>query len=165
MFAQKRNVEQVKKVASAPPTKIRNIDLIKKHEGLRLEAYLPTPDDKWTIGWGHTKTAFKGMKIDIKRAEELLRYDVAWVERTLLDNVKVPLTQNQFDALASLVYNIGATAFKRSTVLRRLNEGNYQAAADAFLMWTKQRDKQTGKMNVLRGLVRRREEERELFLK
>lgn len=143
--------------------KTKNIDKIKKHEALRLTAYLPTKDDVWTIGWGHTKTARQGMVITEAQAEDLLRQDLAWVEDTIKRLVKVPLGQNQFDALASLIFNIGGAAFAKSTVLRKLNEGDYKGAADAFLMWDKQRDKQTGKMNKLRGLTIRRTEERALF--
>lgn len=143
--------------------KTKNIDKIKKHEALRLTAYLPTKDDVWTIGWGHTKTARQGMVITETQAEELLRQDLAWVEDTIKRLVKVPLEQNQFDALASLIFNIGGANFSKSTVLRRLNESDYKGAADAFLMWNKQRDKQTGKMNKLRGLTIRRAEERALF--
>lgn len=143
--------------------KTKNIDKIKKHEALRLTAYLPTKDDVWTIGWGHTKTARQGMVITEAQAEDLLRQDLAWVEDTIKRLVKVPLEQNQFDALASLIFNIGGAAFAKSTVLRKLNEGDYKGAADAFLMWDKQRDKQTGKMNKLRGLTIRRTEERALF--
>ncbi len=165
----KSNKKQVEEVALKPvslkPYKVKNIDLIKRHEGLRLKAYLPTPNDKWTIGWGHTKTAYEGMVIDEARAEQLLRSDILWVESAINSSVTKPITQNQFDALASLIYNIGATNFRRSSVLRKLNEGDYQGAANAFLMWNKQRNKKTGKMDVLNGLVKRRNEERELFLK
>jgi GH24 family phage-related lysozyme (muramidase) len=143
---------------------IKNIELIKKHEGLRLQAYLPTKDDKWTIGYGHTKTAHKGMVITEERAEELLRQDLDWVEDAIAKLVKVKLTQNQYDALASLIFNIGEGNFTKSSVLRELNEGNYQASADAFLMWNKQRSKTTGRLNVLKGLTVRRGEERKLFL-
>ncbi len=143
---------------------IKNIDLIKRHEGLRLQAYLPTPNDKWTIGYGHTKTAHKGMVITESKAEELLRQDLAWVEDCIKKLVKVPLTQNQYDAVASLVFNIGEGNFSGSSVLRRLNDKDYQGAADAFLMWSKQRSKTTGKLGVLKGLTKRREEERKLFL-
>jgi lysozyme len=143
--------------------KVSNIDIIKKHEGLRLTAYMPTKDDVWTIGWGHTKTARQGMTISQAQAETLLRQDLDWVEKTIKTLVKVPLKQNQFDALASLIFNIGGNAFSKSTVLRRLNAGDYSGAADAFLMWDKQRDRKTGKMNTLRGLTIRRNEERALF--
>lgn len=150
-----------KSMTTATPSRrrIQDIEMIKRHEGLRLEAYLPTPNDVWTIGYGHTKTAKPGMKITQVKAEELLRGDISWVEAAIEKNVKVPLTQNQYDALASLIYNIGAGAFARSTLLKKLNVKDYQGAADQFLRW----DKQKGK--TLRGLTRRRQEERELFLK
>jgi lysozyme len=143
--------------------RIKNIDAIKEHEALRLTAYLPTKDDVWTIGWGHTRTARQGMVITVAQAEALLRADLAWVEDTIDALVKVPITQNQRDALGSLIFNIGRPNFSRSTVLRKLNAGDYRGAADAFLMWNKQRDKKTGKMNVLRGLTKRREQERAMF--
>ncbi len=152
----------VKEVAGSQ--KVKNIDLIKKHEGLRLEAYLPTPNDKWTIGYGHTKTARQGQKITKEVAEELLRQDIAWVEAAIRKHIKVPLNQNQYDAVASLVYNIGEGNFASSSVCRFINERRYQEAADAFLMWNKQRSKKTGKLEPLKGLTRRREEERSLFL-
>lgn len=136
-----------------------NLNLIKESEGLRLTAYLPTPNDVWTIGYGHTKTAKPGMRITEAGAEELLKHDLAWVEAALKQYVKVPLTQNQYDALASFVYNLGATNFKKSTLLKMLNKGDYKGAADQLLRW----DKQKGK--VLRGLTIRRNHERDLFLK
>lgn len=138
--------------------------LIKKHEGLRLEAYLPTPNDRWTIGWGHTKTARKGMKITTEQAEALFMEDMAWVAKAIDKNVTVPLNENQYDALASFVYNLGAGNFKSSTLLRKLNLGDYVGAANEFPRWNKQRNKKTGKLEVLRGLTKRRAEEKELFL-
>lgn len=146
------------------PTRVKDIDHIKSFEQLRLKAYKPTPNDVWTIGWGHTKTAKHGMVITEAQAEALLRDDLAWVEQTIKDLVKVPLTQKQYDALAGLIFNIGRTNFSKSTVLKRLNAYDYEGAADAFLMWNKQRNKKTGKLEVLKGLVRRRKEEREMFL-
>jgi lysozyme len=154
-----KTTEEAPVVKEDSEQKIKNIEMIKKHEGLRLDAYLPTPNDVWTIGYGHTKTAKQGMKISEAKAEELLRADIAWVEASIAKNVKVPLTQNQYDALASLIYNIGGTAFAKSTLLKMLNAGDYHGAANQFLRW----DKQKGK--TLRGLTRRREEERMLFLK
>ncbi len=159
----KSEVEAVEKVASA--SKIKDVNIIKRHEGLRLTAYLPTPNDKWTIGYGHTKTAHSGMKITEAGAEELLRQDLEWVERVISKYIKVPLTQNQYDSLASLIFNIGEGNFSKSTVLKRLNSKDYKGAADAFLMWNKQKNKSTGKLEVLNGLTKRRNEERELFLK
>ncbi len=159
----KSEAEAVEKVASA--SKIKDVNIIKRHEGLRLTAYLPTPNDKWTIGYGHTKTAYSGMKITEAGAEELLRQDLEWVERVISKYIKVPLTQNQYDSLASLIFNIGEGNFSKSTVLKRLNSKDYKGAADAFLMWNKQKNKSTGKLEVLNGLTKRRNEERELFLK
>ena len=138
--------------------KIDNISLIKKHEGLRLEAYLPTPNDVWTIGYGHTHTAKQGQKITEAQAEALLRKDITWAEEAVNKSVVVPLTQNQFDALVSFVFNVGAGAFGSSTLLRLLNSKDYEGAANQFLRWNKQ------KGVVLKGLTKRREEERKLFL-
>jgi GH24 family phage-related lysozyme (muramidase) len=139
--------------------KVHNIDIIKKHEGLRLEAYMPTPNDVWTIGYGHTHTTKQGMKITAGQAESLLRKDTLWVEKAVNKLVVVPLTQNQFDALSSLVFNIGEGAFSTSTLLRLLNSGDYEGAANQFSRWNKQKGR------VLNGLTRRRQEERQLFLK
>ena len=143
---------------SGTPTGIRDVELIKESEGLRLEAYLPTPNDVYTIGYGHTKTAKKGMVITLVGAEALLLHDLAWVEAALKKHVKVPLTQNQYDALASFVYNLGETNFKNSTLLKMLNKGDYQGAADQLPRWNKQKGK------VLKGLTIRRNHERDLFL-
>ena len=143
--------------------RIKNVDAIKDHEALRLTAYLPTKNDVWTIGWGHTKTAKQGMVITEAQAEQLIRDDLAWVEDAIDSLVKVTITQNQRDALGSLIFNIGATSFSKSTVLRKLNAKDYLGAADAFLMWDKQKDKQTGEMVRLKGLTKRRQQERNLF--
>lgn len=145
--------------------KVKNIEMIKESEGLRLKAYLPTPNDVWTIGYGHTKGVRPGDIITEDEAVEFLYQDLDWVEKVIYSTVKVPLTQNQFDALASLIYNIGGTNFRGSTVLKRLNSKNYSGAADAFLMWNKQRNRKTGQLEELRGLTIRRRKERELFLK
>lgn len=143
--------------------KISNKDLIKESEGLRLKAYLPTPDDVWTIGWGHTKGVRPWMTITKEQAEQYLAEDLEWVEDVLRTQVKVPLNQNQYDALASFVFNLGGTNFANSTLLRKLNAGDYKGAADEFPKWNKQSQKD-GKMVPLAGLTKRREEERNLFL-
>ena len=144
---------------SGAPTGVRDVELIKEAEGLRLEAYLPTPNDVWTIGYGHTKTAKPGMKITHAGAEALLLHDLAWVETAIDTYVQVPLNQNQYDALASFIYNVGATAFRKSTLLRLLNAGDYDGAADQFPRWNKQKGK------VLNGLTNRRQKEKTLFKK
>ena len=138
--------------------KTKNTQLIKDSEQLRLVAYLPTPNDRWTIGYGHTKDVFRGMSITEQQAEALLLEDLQWAENTVNRVVKVPLNQNQFDALVSLCFNIGSTAFSNSTLVRVLNKGDYVEAANQILRW----DKQAGR--TLRGLTIRRTKERELFL-
>ena len=144
---------------SGAPTGIKDVELIKESEGLRLQAYLPTPNDVWTIGYGHTKTAFKGMSITKAGAEALLLHDLAWVETAIDTYVQVPLNQNQYDALASFIYNVGATAFRKSTMLKLLNKGDYAGAAGQFPRWNKQKGK------VLKGLTTRRQKEQTLFKK
>ena len=148
-------VEEVKSMSIGKA----GLDLIKKWEGVKLTAYMPTPNDVWTIGYGHTKTARPGMTITLQQAEELLVQDLKWVEEALVKHVKVPLNQNQYDSLASFVYNLGETNFASSTLLRKLNAGDYLGAADQLPRWNKQKGK------VLRGLTNRRAEERALFLK
>ncbi len=141
---------------------LHNDELIKKWEALRLVAYLPTPNDVWTIGWGHTKGVKPGDEISREQAQILFIEDVEWAVAAVNKKVKVGLTQNQFDSLVSLVFNIGETNFAKSTLLRRLNAGNYDEAAEQFHVWNKQR--QNGKLVVLKGLVRRRAQEAEVFM-
>ena len=93
-------------------------------------------------------------EIQLPIKEHLKRF-----EKTVNDLVKVPLTQNQFDALVSLTYNIGTGAFEKSTLLKKLNTGDYQGAADQFTVWNK------GGGKVLQGLVNRRAKEKEVFLR
>lgn len=134
--------------------------LIKAHEGLRLQAY-PDPASgghPWTIGYGHTSGVKPGDKITEEEADAFLAEDLVWVEHTINALVKVPLTQPQFDALASLIFNIGARAFEKSTLLRLLNSGDYLGASVQFERWVHAAGK------VMPGLRRRRREERDLFL-
>ena len=93
-----------------------------------------------------------------KQAEKLLRADLKWVREVLAKEVKVPITQEQYDALASFVFNLGGANFRNSTLLRKLNTYDYVGAADEFLRWNKQR--QGDRMVVLFGLTKRRTEER-----
>ena len=137
-------------------TSQRGIDLIKSFEGLRLSAYR-CPADIPTIGYGTTSGVKIGDTITKERAEELLREDVRRFEDQVLRLVKVPLTQGQFDALTSFVYNLGAGNLSNSTLLRLLNAGDYAGAAAQFERWNKAGDK------TLAGLVRRRAAERALF--
>ena len=132
------------------------LDLIKSHEGLRTSAY-QDPVGVWTIGYGHTGTAKPGQKITEAQAEQLLRKDVGWAEDAVRKNVKVPLTQGQFDALVSFTFNLGAGALGRSTLLKKLNAGDYAGAQAEFGKFVHAGGR------VLPGLVRRRGEEAALF--
>lgn len=140
-------------------------ELVERFEELRLEAYLdahtpPIP----TIGYGHTgPDVHLGQRITETEAVGLLEQDLADAERTVTAAVKVPLTDNQFSALVSASFNIGPSLFHHAdgsptTILRDLNAGALQAAADQLLRW----DRSGGR--VLNGLDRRRRAERELFL-
>lgn len=133
-------------------------DLIKKYEGLKLDAYL-CPAGIWTIGYGSTgKDITKGLKWTKQQAEERLKADVDKFAFGVEKYVTVPLTQNQFDALVCFAYNVGLGNFGSSTLLKLLNKGNYQAAADQLPRWNKAGGK------VLQGLTTRRNEERSLFM-
>lgn len=137
-------------------TSQKGLDLIKSFEGLRLSAYR-CPADIPTIGYGTTAGVKMGDTITKERAEELLREDVKRFEGYVNRLVKVPLTQGQFDALVSFVYNLGAGNLSSSTLLRLLNAGDYAGAAAQFERWNKAGGK------TLAGLVRRRAAERALF--
>ncbi|MFD1711849.1 SafA/ExsA family spore coat assembly protein [Ottowia sp. GY511] len=132
------------------------LDLIKSHEGLRTSAY-QDPVGVWTIGYGHTGTAKPGQKISEAQAEQLLRKDVGWAEDAVRKNVKVPLSQGQFDALVSFTFNLGAGALGRSGLLQKLNAGDYAGAQAEFGKYVHAGGR------VLPGLVRRRNEEAQMF--
>ena len=134
----------------------RGKSLIKKYEGLRLTAY-KCPAGVWTIGYGHTAGVFEGQKISEKQADEFFDKDIKQFEDAVNSLVKVPLKQGQFDALVSFVYNVGKTAFANSTLLKLLNQKKYALAGNELSRWVYVRDKK------LVGLVKRREEEKELF--
>ncbi|AFZ34651.1 glycoside hydrolase family 24 [Stanieria cyanosphaera PCC 7437] len=107
------------------------INFIKLWEGLRLKAYR-CPAGKWTIGYGTTKGVKAGQEITQREAESLLRNDLVVFEDATRNLVKVQLSQNQFDALVSFVYNVGEGAFAKSTLLQVLNEGKFTEAANNF---------------------------------
>jgi lysozyme len=137
------------------------LDLIKRFEDLRLEAYL-CPAGVWTIGWGHTAGVRQGDSITQQRAEELLDGDVTAVEDNLHKVIHVQLTEGQWDALVSLCFNLrgGAAALPRLAprLVAKVNSGDLAGAAEEFL------DIDRANGQVLAGLARRREAERELFL-
>ena len=132
------------------------LDLIKGFEGLRLSAYQDSAG-VWTIGYGHTGNVKPGDRITQAQAEDLLQKDTAWAQQAVRDQVKVPLTQGQFDALTSFTFNLGAGALAKSTLLNKLNAGDYAGAQAEFGKWVHAGGQ------VLQGLVRRRAAEAELF--
>jgi lysozyme len=137
-------------------------DLIKRFEGYRDKAYQDSAGI-WTIGYGTTvypdgKHVQKGETCTQEQAEEYLLHDSAWAVSCVMNNVRVPLTNSQKDALISFVYNVGCSAFQKSTLLRLLNAGNYDDAAKQFPRWNK-----AGGV-VLDGLTKRRKAEMALFL-
>lgn len=141
------------------------IELIKSFEGFRANAY-PDPKsggDPWTVGYGTTKfpsgrPVKKGDYITTAQAEMYLREDVKKFASSVDALVTVPLKQCQYDALVSFVYNLGATNFRKSTLLKKLNAKDYKGAADEFLRWV------SPGSSVEAGLRRRRTAERDLFL-
>lgn len=146
-------------------TSPQGVERIKRHEGLRTTAYL-CPAGKPTIGYGHTSTVRPSdvgiRSITPEEADMLLIYDLYPVEDTIRDRVTVPLTTNQFDALASFVFNVGTGAFQRSTLLKKLNVGDYEGAAKEFLRWNKA--VVDGVLIALPGLDARRHEEMSTFM-
>ena len=143
-------------------TSEKGIALIKQFEGCKLTAYQDSVG-VWTIGYGWTqpvdgKPIRAGMTIKQETAERLLKTGLVSYESDVSRLVKVSLTQGQFDALVSFTYNLGARSLSTSTLLRKLNAGDYAGAADEFLRWNKAGGK------VLNGLTRRREAEHALFL-
>lgn len=135
----------------------RGLQFIRSKEGLRLVAYQDSVG-VWTIGYGHTETVYPKMKITEGQAESLLRADLMRFEKAIRDLVDVPLSQNEYDALCSFVFNIGESAFMQSTLLRKLNNLDYEGAADQLPRWSYAGGKQ------LQGLLNRRRDERLLFL-
>ena len=104
-------------------------------EGIRTKAYKDTKGI-WTIGIGHTgPEVVEGLVIGELHAYNLFHFDVHWAEDAVNGRVNVPLTQNQFDALVSFVFNIGANAWRKSTLLRMLNAGDYEGAIKQFDRW------------------------------
>ena len=142
-------------------TSSAGLQLIKSFEGFRQSA-TPAPGGRWSIGYGHMRTAREGLRISEKDAEELLIHDLQPVEETIAGAVFAPLTQNQFDALASLVFNISPAQFLASDILSSLNAGDSLGAAAGFDAW--RRARLNGRIIVVDALVRRRAAEKALFL-
>ena len=137
-------------------TSPKGIALIKEFEGLRLKAY-KCPGGVWTIGYGHTAGVKPGMVITETQAEQFLKEDLLVFENAV-NNQNLSINQNQFDALVSLIYNIGIGNFKKSTLLLkvRIDPGD-NSIMDEFLRWV------YSKGRVLPGLQRRRLAEVKLY--
>lgn len=143
----------------------KTIDHIKKSEGLRLAAY-PDPGSKdgkpVTIGYGTTRIDGKpislGTKITKTQAEAYLRTDLGNFAGRVASLIKVKLNENQFGALVSFAYNVGIGAFESSTLLRKLNAGDFASVPSELRKWNKNDGK------VMQGLINRREDEIKLWL-
>ena len=137
---------------------VAGLALIQQFEGTRTEAYADAVGIP-TICTGSTRGVYLGQTATLAECEERLSEDVSYAGEAIRRGVRVKLTQDQYDALVSLVFNIGPGAFSRSTLLKRLNDGQCRVAADEFLRWRYASGK------PLRGLLKRRQTERELFIK
>ena len=132
------------------------IALIKKFEGCELDAYQDAVG-VWTIGYGHIKGVKEGMQITKAQAEEMLVEELNEYEGYINNMVTVELNQNQYDAMVSWVYNLGGGNLKASTLLRVLNQGEFDGVPAQIMRWNKAGGK------VLEGLTRRRQAEADLF--
>jgi len=133
------------------------ISLIQHYEGCVLTAYRDSVGCL-TVGFGHTSNVTENMSITQEDADNFLKSDLGIFEESLQKLVTVSLTQCQYDALISFVYNLGENSLKNSTLLKLLNENNVNSAAEEFLKWNHAGGK------VLNGLTKRRESEKYLFL-
>ena len=133
------------------------LSLIKKFEGLELEAY-KCAAGVWTLGYGHTAGVQEGDVWSEEQANEQLKIDMHIYADYINDQVTCPLSQNQFDALVSWVFNLGPTNLRNSTLLKVLNSGDYEGVPAQIKRWNKAGGK------VLEGLIRRREAEALLFV-
>lgn len=137
---------------------LKAINLVKFYEGLKLSRYF-CPSGKLTIGYGHTGKGTRKASISKLEAEELLNQDLLLFQKVVRDNVKVPLTTSQFGALVSFSFNVGEGSFRRSTLLKLLNQKKYSSVPSELLKWTRDSRKR-----VLPGLVKRRKAESLLFM-
>ena len=137
-------------------TSDEGISLIKKFEGCRLEPYFCS-GNVLTIGYGHTKDVVENMSITEDTAEALLKEDLKDFEEQVSNLVKVELNQNQFDALIAWTFNLGSGNLSSSTLLKKLNNSEYDEVPEQIKRWNKAGGK------VLEGLIRRREAEALLF--
>ena len=141
------------------------LEILKHYESFKSKKY-KCPAGKPTIGYGHvilpSEPHLNTAVLTIAQAEELLAKDMVPREQVVKEYVKVELTQHQFDALVSIVYNIGNGNFASSTLLKKINAKDFSGAAEEFLKWNKSRV--NGVLTELAGLTARRKSERLLFL-
>ena len=135
---------------------LEGLSLIKKFEGCKLEAYKCSAG-VWTIGYGHTTGVKEGDVCTQEEAEKLLRGDIFKFEEYVQDSVKVDLDQSQFDALVAWTFNLGPGNLRESTMLKKLNNQEYESVPFEMRRWNKAGGK------TLDGLIRRREAESLLF--
>jgi lysozyme len=143
------------------------LNLVKKFEGLHkitedgdVRAYR-CPAGKWTIGYGHTRGVKSGLRVSVDECEKMLMEDLHEAGNAVRSAVSVPLSQHQYDALVSFVFNLGAGNFRSSTLLKKLNKGLYEEIPAQILRWNKARV--DGQLTELRGLTRRRTAEAALW--
>ncbi|AGF74814.1 phage related lysozyme [Bartonella australis AUST/NH1] len=134
------------------------IEALKRWEGLRLESYQDI-GGVWTIGYGHTENVKAGETITAKQADVLLKKDLIGFERAVHEAVKVDLNDNQFAALVSFAFNIGVAAFKESTLVKKLNQGDYDCVPGQLNRWVYCSGKRS------QGLINRRAAEIGLWSK
>ena len=137
-------------------TSLEGINLIKHFEGCELEAY-KCPAGVWTIGFGHIKGVQEGDVITEADAHNMLVEELDEYEGYINDMISVELNQNQYDAMVSWVYNLGGGNLKASTLLKVLNQGEFDGVPAQIMRWNKAGGK------VLEGLTRRRQAEADLF--
>lgn len=146
------------------PIALEAVELIAEKEGLSLKAY-KCPAGVWTIGWGETEGVTPGDVITKEEADQMLLKDLQGRAQQVKALCTEWANEYQLGAMVSLAYNIGLEAFKKSTVLRKHNEGDFDAAARAFGLWNKARNPRTRQLEVLAGLTSRRAAEAALYLK
>lgn len=141
----------------------KGISLLKSLEGLRLTAYQCSAG-RWTIGYGHTGNAgapivVPGMKVTKAEADRILVRDVAYFEELIRPLVTVDLNQGQWNAIVCFVFNVGVPVFAASTLLKKINAGQFDQVPAEMMKWTKYTDPKTKEKVVSKGLVIRRRQE------
>lgn len=161
------NLETVNSSKSSQPQVVagKAIKLIKEFEGFESQAYIDT-DGTPVIGYGLSRIADKpvqiGDRISPQQADVTLNIQLQAIQQELDRVIKVELSDRQLSALASLAFNVGVDFVKNSTLIEKLNAGDYNGAANEFLRWDKANIQ--GRLVQMPGLIRRRQAERQLFL-